>query len=296
MSILNLIQHEQRNGVGSSQSIAKFLMENYKHIENYTMEAVAVETYTSKSTLVRFSQKLGYSGWRELVFELEHFVVNDRKTLGVDIDVNMPFTKESSSQDIIDSIQNLEVQTIKETAEMLSTNELIEAAEYINNADKIVIFGLSPNSYYGEIFKRQMITIGKLVIVSSAGENGIYGGTLTSNDVAIVISYSGNSLDNDPLKVIPILKESNVPIIGMTSVGNNYLRNSSDIVLTMSSHERLYTKVGTFATGTSVSYLLNVLYSQVFQLNYQKNLDYKVNRSKTLEESRASEVEDIIED
>lgn len=296
MSILNLIQHEQRNGVGSSQSIAKFLMENYKHIENYTMEAVAVETYTSKSTLVRFSQKLGYSGWRELVFELEHFVVNDRKTLGVDIDVNMPFTKESSSQDIIDSIQNLEVQTIKETAEMLSTNELIEAAEYINNADKIVIFGLSPNSYYGEIFKRQMITIGKLVIVSSAGENGIYGGTLTSNDVAIVISYSGNSLDNDPLKVIPILKESNVPIIGMTSVGNNYLRNSSDIVLTMSSHERLYTKVGTFATGTSVSYLLNVLYCQVFQLNYQKNLDYKVNRSKTLEESRASEVEDIIED
>lgn len=295
MTILSLIQHEQHNGIGSSQSIAKFLMDNYKNIAEYIMEAVADETFTSKSTLVRFSQKLGYSGWRELVFELEHFVANNHKTLGVDVEVNLPFTEEANTQEIIHNIQNLEVQTIKETAEMLNMAELIEAAEYINNAEKIVIFGVSPNNYYGEIFKRQMITIGKSVFVSSSGENGIYAGTLTQKDVAIIMSYSGNSLDADPLKVIQASQESKVPIIGITSIGNNYLRKNSNIALTISSHERLYTKIGTYATGNSIMFLLNVLYSQVFQLNYKKNLAYKINRSKSLEESRASQVDEIVE-
>ncbi|WP_429949467.1 hypothetical protein IGJ55_002035 [Enterococcus sp. AZ170] len=65
--------------------------------------------------------------------------------------------------------------------------------------------------------------------------------SLTKNDVAIIISYSGNDVSREPMKFIPIMKEHGVKLIGLTSDGGNYM----DTILTISSRERPYKKSAT---------------------------------------------------
>ena len=67
------------------------------------------------------------------------------------------------------------------------------ATSYLLKAKHIVIFGLSPNIFLGELFRRKMITIGKSIDIAKLGEMGIISRTLGSDDCAIMISYSGNN-------------------------------------------------------------------------------------------------------
>ena len=48
-------------------SVSTFMLEQRTKLQNFTMQQVADAAYTSRSTLVRIAQKLGYSGWNELV-------------------------------------------------------------------------------------------------------------------------------------------------------------------------------------------------------------------------------------
>ena len=93
---------------------------------------------------------------------------------------------------------------------------------------------------------------------------------LDQHDVAIIVSYSGNNASVEPLNIVPYLRENNVPLIGITSGGDNLLRQSTDTILTMCSRERLYTKVANFSTEESLNYVFNVLFASVFERQYEK--------------------------
>lgn len=148
------------------------------------------------------------------------------------------------------------------------------------------LLGLSPNIFIGELFRRKMITIKKQVDIAKLGEMGIISNTLTEDDCAIMISYSGNNEHAEPMCYIPTLLENKVSVIGITSGGDNYMRKELDCVLTMSSKERLYTKISNFATEESLQYIFNVLFSCYFAKHYQDNNLYKLQNSKILESSR----------
>ena len=79
---------------------------------------------------------------------------------------------------------------------------------------------------------------------------------------------------------------NHVPVIGITSGGDNYIRKSLNCVLTMSSRERLYTKISNFATEESIIYILNVLFSCYFAEDYENNKVFKIKNSKMLEYDR----------
>ena len=139
-----------------------------------------------------------------------------------------------------------------------------------------------------------MATIGKNVLITKS-DLGLLAHSLQKEDCAILISYSGNSERRLPLKVIPILEEAGVPIIAITGMGDNLLRQHATCVLSMSSRERLYTKISNFATEESINFILNMLYACYFSKDYEKNLDFKTKASRILEFQRFSENSDIQE-
>lgn len=88
-----------------------------------------------------------------------------------------------------------------------------------------------------------MISIGKKVDIANLGEMGIISRTMDEQDCAIVISYSGNNKHAEPMSYLQNLLDQKVSIIGITSGGDNYMRRILPCVFTMSSKERLYTKI-----------------------------------------------------
>ena len=70
--------------------------------------------------------------------------------------------------------------------------------------------------------------------------------------------------------------------------GDNSLKKYAQCVLTISTREKLHSKIANFTTEYSIELILNTLYSCVFLHNYQKNLDTKISITKQLEISRHS--------
>ncbi|MCA5011527.1 MULTISPECIES: MurR/RpiR family transcriptional regulator [unclassified Enterococcus] len=275
--------------------IGEFLLENRENLADYTMEDIAKLTHTSKSTLVRFAKHFDYSGWKEFMYAFTHEVVQfDNSSL--EVDINIPFDQSANTLEIIENIAKLRIQTIKETSSLMSVSDINKAASILAESETIVIYGRSPNSYFGELFKRNLNTINKKAFLADADESGLISTTLTDKDCAIIISYSGNNPDSYPMKNVKLLLRNQVPIISITSGGDNYLRDYSTIVLNILSREKLYSKITNFSTEESIQFILDILYAKVFSLNYEENMLTKLSNSRSLEIERETTFKDISED
>ena len=271
------------------------MLEQRTNLQNFSMQQIADATYTSRPTLVRIAKKLGYSGWNELVkkyvdechYYESHFA---------HISPNHPFEKGDSPSAIVDKVGHVMVESILDTMDMLDTDELTHAAALLARSHRIAMLCISPNSILAELFQRKMMQIGVHIELIQQSEQFFHAQSLSQQDCAIVISYSGNNPNRAPMRCLPCLKEHKVPIIAITSAGDNLLRNQADYVLTMSSREKLYSKIATFATEDSISFLLNALYSCYFALDYDKNLQYKINASREIERQRYTSVKDAMEE
>lgn len=252
-------------------AIGTYLLEHREQIQSLSMEKLAQLTHTSKTSLVRFAQYFGFSGWKEFLYAFTHEVATLDASKFNEIDVNFPFSPEANKLEIIEKIASLRMRSLEETVALMSAEAIDQAAIIINDAQTIVIYGTSPNSYYGELFKRNLLTIHKKAFSVSHGEAGLAAQGLDQKDCAVIISYSGNNPEREPISNLAILQEKKVPTIAITSGEDNYLRKHSQVALTIPNREKLASKVTNFATEEATLLLLNVLFGKVFALNYEQN-------------------------
>lgn len=109
---------------------------------------------------------------------------------------------------------------------------------------------------------------------------------------AIVISYSGET----PIliRAAQMLKEHHIPVIVITNIGDSSLARKGDLVLRICTREKQYSKIATFTTDSSIAYLLDVLYSCLFALDYEKNLQFKIDAARAVEQGRGQTTVEII--
>lgn len=296
MSLIHKVEEiTMEYGGGARHSIGTFILEKKSALTRYSLQEIADATYTSKAAVVRFAKALGFSGWKEFLkaFWEEQSYQEQHYT---DIDANYPFDADSSRQDIINQLCSLQVESLLDTADLLDGAPLAECAELLLHSRRIAMFGLNPNLTLAELFQRKMLSIGRQVELPSMGDSGLLAHSLTAEDCAVIISYSGNSIHHGPLSVLPALEERGVPVIALTSVGDNLLRQRADYTLSISSYERLYSKISTFATENSILYILNVLFSCCFAADYQANISRKVGTARRLESERRTNAQALREE
>jgi len=276
------------------KNIAEFVLKEKDKVLKMSMQEIADYNYTSKATLVRFAKTLGFSGWREFVRAfMEESVYQE--THYTSTDPNLPFTENNSVSEIIHNISSLHMESILDTIDILDSVVVEQAVDKLKSANRIAVFGMNPNSFFADIFKWKMLSIGRPIIVAKAGEAGMTARALDSEDCAIIISYSGNNLQKEPVMQLQLLLQNHVKLIGITGGGNNFIRKHVDCIFTITSRERLYSKISNFSTEESILVILNVLFSCYFARDYQKNLKYKIENSRVLETSREASLLDMKE-
>ncbi len=283
------------SGGDSKRTIGEFVLAKRERLREFTTRQIADETYTSKSALVRFAKALGFSGWSEFAKQFvseQHY----RDTHYSDVDPNIPFQENSSTKDIINLMCSLQMESLMDTADLIKPWTVDSVVDLLERSNRIALFGMSPNNLLGELFRRRMLTVGRLVEIPALGDSGLLAASLREGDCAIIISYSGNSHTCEPLNVLRFLEKNHVPAIGITSCGTNFLRQHATYTLSISSQEKLFSKISTFATETSILYILNVLFSAYFARNFQENFKEKVDMGRVLEYQRFSNISELKED
>ncbi|TRZ40459.1 MurR/RpiR family transcriptional regulator [Niallia circulans] len=268
----------------SERAIITYIFEQREQIKDKTTQEISKETYTHPSTLIRIAKKLGYSGWIELkqVFLEEIEYLNSHYS---NVDANYPFEAQDNIMTVASKMALLNQTTISDTLSLINYEDLQKATKMLEKAAHIKVFSVYHNLMICHDFKAKMNRIGKYVSLCTIDPHFEAANSSVDN-CAIVISYSGES--ENTVELLPFLKEKRVPILAITSIGENTLTKYADCILRITTRERLYSKIDSFTTNESINFLLNVLYACVFSLNYEHNLENKIHISKYFDHRKSS--------
>ena len=276
-------------------SVGKFLLDNKNELDKYSMQEIAESTFTSRSTLVRVAKLLGFTGWNEFMgaYKEELHFLDTHKN---DIDVNVPFISTDNYIQIAGQVNAVKRESCMETLDFLDKKVVEKSMEIIKNSKRICLFAISVNTFLGQLFQHKMLQIGRNIEIINQSEMKYQAYSLGEGDCAIIISYSGNDENRLPTSLMKVLKENRVSTIAITSIGDNLLRNESDCVFTIASREKIYSKIASFASESSILFILDIIYSCYFLLEYDKNMEHKLELSKKIEKHRYSTSKYIMED
>lgn len=270
----------------SESIIIDYILKKGKDIKNMTIAQIANETYTSSPLFIRIAKKLGFDGWNE--FKEAYLKELDYLYLNQEVDANIPFVVNDDIMNIAYNLCVLERETIQDTYSLISHDDLQKAIRLLRDCKYIDVYSRSVHMHIVRSFQERMYILRRHVQLCSLSDE-LDSTYLMSdqNHCAIIISYSGHAPHIKHL--IETLRKKQTSIIAITNLEDNKLSLLADVTLRMSSRELIYTKIADFASSLSLKYILDILYSCIFSIHYQQNLDNCIQIAKELDNTQHEE-------
>lgn len=194
----------QENMTEVDKTLANFFIDSGRRVEKLSSRTIASTLFVAPSTVTRFCQFLGFSGYSDfkLAFlkELDYLERNF-----LNINPNFPFTENDINVALASKIATLYKETVEDSLSLLHHDSLQAATKLLSNA-AIIYLGMVGDTFeMAETFKNRMIKIGKTVIVERRTDNLYYSACQVPKDACfILISYSGET--ESLLKVAKLLQ------------------------------------------------------------------------------------------
>ncbi|WP_154889129.1 MurR/RpiR family transcriptional regulator [Longibaculum muris] len=277
MSIMTQLEFELEFSE-SEKEIARYILNHGDDVLSMSVKELAKNTYTSPATIVRLCKKIGLEGYNdfkikysaELQYDLHH---SNR------IDVNFPFEKKDTHPMICHKLASLSEEVIADTIKLIDFEQLEKIVDLLYQSHDIDIYGSGNSLLAAMSFQHKMMRIARNVNLKALhGEQVFLSYNSDEKRIAVIISYSGET--HDLIQIAQILKEKKTPIIVLTSIGDNHLSHYADYILNIGSREKIFTKIAPFASQVSMEYLLNVIFSCIFQKDYDQNIQNKISYDK----------------
>lgn len=268
------IKFEYLNDITESEKILiDFIKRRPDDFIKMSAASISRECYVSSSSLYRFCHKLGCSGLSELKVQISSSI-NDYTRKKDDFDFDFPIKPNETQYQISHKLKEVYDQTIISTLNLLDLEQLRLIVSKMKKSQSIEIYTSAGNVFFAENFKFQMQEIGiKVEVPIEEYQQNLIASYSDSSHLAIVISFGGRG--SVIMKLIKTLKRSKTPILIITSP-NSSIEKYGDYVLYMSPYENHYKKVSSFSTRLTLLYLLDILYTCYFELDYDENLKKKV--------------------
>ncbi|WP_295094383.1 MurR/RpiR family transcriptional regulator [uncultured Catenibacterium sp.] len=269
----------------NERDVIKFIEEEKEKIENYSTTYIADKTDTTPSTLVRIAKKLGYSGWndfkkdylKEIRYLNSHFN---------NIDANTPFDENDSFINIAHKIGQLHQESVEDTLSLINPDTLQKAVNILLKSKRIHVMAITNLCYAAEELVFKFRRIGVDARTYTDGHLLPEALMIPKDDCCIFVSYSGQT---EPLlDAAEVLHNNGVPMIALTSIGENDLSHLANASLYVSTREKSYKKIGAYTSLESIHLLMDILYSCFFQVHYDKNYEHKIKLAQLTESRQIS--------
>lgn len=292
MMIMNLIYRLQKHTkfTTSEKYVAEYILAHNLKILNMSTLELGKETYTSSATIVRFCQKLGFSGFDDFKIQFAqdyHASLSSTK----DVNFNYPFTQESSTKEIIQNIVKIKTTSIEELEYILEPSLIDRVVNYIEKADIIDFYGYGTSLLSAYSFELHMNRLNKIVRVEKSLDSSLNTAIRSNNKhLAFVISYSGET--SALINIIKELKINKTPVIAITSMTDNTIKRISTINIPITTKESIYSKVAAFSSIITCEAILDIIYSCYYRRNYEKNTKYLLDNARRIEARNNLEIDE----
>ena len=213
--------------------IADFLLENAHLLRDYSSQQLADALQISQSSVVKFSQKLGFKGYPDLKFSVGEAVA---RSGGAASTSGAKAAKVPARQALSESLWQGKMRSEEETRLINDGEKLAEIAGLVQRAGKIFCVGTGEDSVPASGFASRLSMLGLLALhhsdvvrMTSAISSAARG------DVLFVFSEHGQqpALGH----IARQFRERHGKVVSVTRHSSNPLRTHADVSLLISAHD-----------------------------------------------------------
>ena len=212
----------------SEKKIANFIMKNFEKAKNMTSYEISNKVNVGQATVIRFSKKLGYVSFNELINSINKLEQEDilEKNISLSDDITTTNTK----------IANQYIDVVKLTLELNPAKIFEEVIEEIIKAERIVVLGIGNSAIVSTDFVNKLARVGMNAFTNL--DTHLQFSMITNlrkKDLLILISDSGET--REIVEAAKLAKENNTKIIAITKFTKNKLHSYSDYILKTASFD-----------------------------------------------------------
>jgi DNA-binding MurR/RpiR family transcriptional regulator len=237
MSILKILGAQLESMTQADRQIAQFIIDHPERMLTLSSAALASATGRSQSSVVKFSQKLGYEGYQQLKLAVNKAkALEGQSTGGV---IHGTIDASDSYMTILQKLIGSKLLSMRETASANSEADIEAALDALVKARKIQLAGVGASSLVAKDFSFKLLKLGRTVLLDSDSHIQISNASaLNGSDVLMALSHSGRSMET--LRIADLAKQRGATLISITGLQPNPLLDMADISLfTVADEERV---------------------------------------------------------
>ncbi|ODT82625.1 MAG: RpiR family transcriptional regulator [Pelagibacterium sp. SCN 64-44] len=228
MSVLKLLEAQKASMTVADRQIAQFILDDPDRMLELSSGALAEATGRSQSSVVKFSQKLGYAGYQQL-----KLAVNKAKALEWHAPSGVIHGSIDASDSYLTIVQKLigsKLLSMRETSSANNEAAVEATLDTLVGARKLQLAGVGASSLVAKDFSYKLLKLGRVVLLNSDSHIQIANASaLDENDALMALSHSGRSVET--LRIAELAKRRGATVISVTGMQTNPLADLADIRL-----------------------------------------------------------------
>ena len=237
MSILKIIGAKIDTMTQADRQIARFILDHPEEMLAMSSAALAEATGRSQSSVVKFSQKLGYEGYQQLKLDVNKAKAQEfHAPAGV---IHGTIDASDSYMTILQKLIGSKLLSMRETSAVNTEAVIDSALDALMGARRIQLAGVGASSLVARDFSYKLLKLGRTVLVDSDSHIQISNASaLNDQDLIIALSHSGRSMET--LRIAELAKKRGATLLSVTGLQPNPLLDIADISLfTVADEERV---------------------------------------------------------
>lgn len=236
MSVLKRISANIQAMAPSDQAIGQFIVDFPDQVLKLSSAELAEAAGRSQSTVVKFSQKLGFAGYQELKLAVSEARAHEWKM--PDGHVHGSIDRSDNLTTVIGKLIGSKLSSMQQTVAANSERNIMAAFEALKSARRIDIAGIGSSSQVARDFALKLVKLKMFALHDpDAHAQMSNAANLGPGDVLVALSHSGRSVET--VRTAELAKERGATLIAMTGLSDNPLARLADICLhTVAEEER----------------------------------------------------------
>lgn len=252
----------------SEVKVADFVLRNTKDASKMSIGRLSEITGVSQPSIVRFVKSIGYTGYREFKDDIIVDIVSNKDNNNISLLHGFNLKKEDKIEDIPTKTIKTTIKILENTLKSISTESFEKAIEMITSARRIDIYGVENSNSVISDLENKLLYLG----LDVRHKEDIYlqnlnANSLTKEDLAIGISYSGSS--KDTVDILKRAKASGAKTLVITNFDQSIIGNYADMVL-HSSNSKGHIYGNAIFSRTSQTAIVDMIYMGIILSDYEK--------------------------
>ncbi len=226
--ILTQLQSNLPRFSKGQRAITHYITQNYDKAAFMTANRLGKTVGVSESTVVRFAMELGFDGYPSMQKALQEMVVN-RLTSVQRIEVA---NDRIGNQDLLTTVIQSDIEKLRQTAEMISREDFLQAVDHILRARKVYVLGVrstAPLANFLGYYLGQMLE--NVQIVTTSGTSAVFEQIISVDERDAVVAFSFPRYSTSTAQGAAYCRSKGACVIGITDSPASPLGRNSDRVL-----------------------------------------------------------------